>query len=88
MLLRRVTKHITEQNWFAVGIDFFIVIVGVFIGIQVANWNEGRSLAVQERQVLQAISEDLRADTEMLKNNMAMAQILARAIMIGPCEFL
>jgi len=39
MLLRRVTKHVTDQNWFAVFIDFFIVVVGVFIGIQVANWN-------------------------------------------------
>ncbi|MCX7554746.1 DUF6090 family protein [Marinicella sp. S1101] len=40
MLLRRITRHVTEQNWFAVFIDFIIVVVGVFIGIQVANWNE------------------------------------------------
>ena len=40
MLLRRITKHVTDQNWFAVFIDFLIVVVGVFIGIQVANWNE------------------------------------------------
>ena len=39
MLLRRVTQHVTNQNWFAVFIDFIIVVVGVFIGIQVANWN-------------------------------------------------
>ncbi|MEL6694555.1 MAG: hypothetical protein AAFQ12_16245, partial [Pseudomonadota bacterium] len=43
MLLRRITKHVKEQNWFAVGIDFVIVVIGVFIGIQVANWNESRS---------------------------------------------
>lgn len=40
MLLRRVTKHVKEQNWFAVAIDFLIVVIGVFIGIQVANWND------------------------------------------------
>jgi hypothetical protein len=40
MLLRSISKHVKEQNWFAVFIDFFIVVVGVFIGIQVANWNE------------------------------------------------
>jgi hypothetical protein len=40
MLLRTLTRHIEDQNWFAVGIDFVIVIVGVFIGIQVANWND------------------------------------------------
>ena len=41
MLLRRITKHVTDQNWFAAFIDFLIVVVGVFIGIQVANWNAG-----------------------------------------------
>jgi len=47
MLLRRITKHVTDQNWFAVFIDFLIVVIGVFIGIQVANWNE--SLRTQQR---------------------------------------
>lgn len=31
-----------EQNWFAVVIDFVIVVVGVFIGIQVSNWNDAQ----------------------------------------------
>ena len=43
MLLRRFTKHINEQNWFAVGLDFVIVIIGVVIGIEVANWNDVRN---------------------------------------------
>lgn len=50
MLLRRVTKHVTDQNWFAVVIDFLIVVVGVFIGIQVANWN-----SEQEERALEAV---------------------------------
>ena len=39
MLLRRVTLHIKQQNWFAVLLDFLIVVLGG-IGVQVANWNE------------------------------------------------
>jgi len=58
MILRSVTKHVREQNWLAVGIDFLIVIVGVFIGIQVANWNEAR-LEVRQQQVY---LERLRSD--------------------------
>jgi hypothetical protein len=42
MLLRRVIQHVTDQNWFAVGIDLVIVVLGVFIGLEVANWNEAR----------------------------------------------
>jgi len=42
LLLRRISIHVKDQNWFAVFIDFCIVVIGVFIGIQVANWNEAR----------------------------------------------
>lgn len=42
MLLRRVIEHVREQHWTAIGIDFAIVVVGVFVGIQVSNWNEMR----------------------------------------------
>ena len=42
VLLRRITQHIKDQNWTAVVLDFVIVVVGVFIGIQVANWNNDR----------------------------------------------
>lgn len=59
MLLRRITKHVKEQNWFAVAIDFFIVVIGVFIGIQVANWNEWRVQRDTERQILLNIYGDL-----------------------------
>lgn len=63
MLLRRITKHVKDQNWFAVGIDFVIVVIGVFIGIQVANWNEVR----QERQLEQTILERMHDEVEMLE---------------------
>lgn len=42
MLLRSISEHVRNQNWFAVGVDLFIVVIGVFIGIQASNWNEER----------------------------------------------
>lgn len=62
MILRSITKHVRDQNWFAVGVDFVIVIVGVFIGIQVANWNEAQSDRKREAILLQALIEDVRED--------------------------
>ncbi|MEO0368373.1 MAG: hypothetical protein AAF197_06245 [Pseudomonadota bacterium] len=58
MLLRRITQHLKAQNWFAVFLDFLIVVVGVFIGIQVANWNEERQLRVEEAKIFVRLSED------------------------------
>lgn len=28
MILRTITRHVREQNWFAITIDFFIVVLG------------------------------------------------------------
>lgn len=43
MILRRVIQHVKKQEWTAIWIDLVIVVLGVFIGIQVANWNEERA---------------------------------------------
>jgi hypothetical protein len=58
MILRSVMKHVRDQNWFAVFLDFLIVVVGVFIGIQVANWNEARLEKHQEALLIQRLVVD------------------------------
>ena len=49
MVIRRIREHIDELNWFAVAIDFLIVVAGIVIGTQVNNWNEKRIEAEQAR---------------------------------------
>lgn len=80
MILRRITEHVNAQNWFAVGVDFLIVVVGVFIGIQVSNWNETANDRRREQAVLEAMLEDITATSsdlqEMLDINMAGSESL------------
>ena len=71
MLLRRITKHVRDQNWFAVVLDFMIVVFGVFIGIQVANWNEARQQRIDEAGLIERISDDfvrIKKDAERSRN--------------------
>jgi len=42
MLARRIREHISAHNWFAVSVDLVIVVLGVFLGTQVSNWNADR----------------------------------------------
>lgn len=42
MVIRRIREHVATHNWFAVMIDLAIVVIGVFLGTQVNNWNLGR----------------------------------------------
>jgi len=62
MLLRRAIEHVKRQEWTAIAIDFVIVVVGVFIGIQVANWNEARVDDARATNYLERIQNDLEAD--------------------------
>lgn len=64
MILRRVTAHVKTQNWFAVALDLLVVIVGVFIGIEVANWNETRQGRNEERRYYAQLLVDLRTDLQ------------------------
>ena len=59
MLLRSVTQHVREQNWTAICIDLVIVVVGVFIGIQVSNWNEERESRDSERAFVETVRDDI-----------------------------
>ena len=49
MVIRRIRDHVTAHNWFAVGIDLGIVVLGVLIATQVSNWNEARIETEQSR---------------------------------------
>ena len=70
MFLRRIIRHVRNQEWLAIGIDFVIVVVGVFIGIQAANWNEVREDHARARAYLERISNDLEADLANYRNRM------------------
>lgn len=59
MILSRVIKHFRKQEWTAIGIDFLIVVLGVFIGIQFANWNQYANDRQDETQYLRQLQGDL-----------------------------
>lgn len=62
MRYRRLIEQLRQQNWTAVAIDFVIVVVGVFIGIQMANWNEDRLSAKRGTLLTERLKEDLRVE--------------------------
>ena len=68
VILRSVTKHIREQNWFAVFLDFFIVVVGVFIGIQVSNWDQERKNNALAADYVERIKVDIAEQVSLLNH--------------------
>lgn len=68
MILRRLSQSIKEQNWMAIAIEFVLLVVGVFLGIQVANWNEERSERIAEIGYMAGLQKDADYSIGSLQN--------------------
>jgi hypothetical protein len=64
MLLRSLAKDLKAQNWAAVTIELLVVTVGVFIGIQVSNWNENRQTNARAKMLTEELRSDIRLETK------------------------
>lgn len=62
MILRRLAQNMKEQNWTAIGIEFVLLIAGVFLGIQAANWNEQRETEQKAAVFSERLIDDLRRE--------------------------
>ena len=62
MILRRLSQSLKEQNWTAIWIEFILLVSGVFLGIQVRNWNAERVDASSTHDYLARIVVDLDVD--------------------------
>jgi len=62
MILRRLVAHLGQQNWTAVAIELLIVILGVFLGMQVSNWNQDRTTNQQAAVFTEHLKADLREE--------------------------
>ena len=78
MILRRLSANLRTQNWTAIAIEFLIVVVGVFIGTQVANWNQGRLEQQATKRMLVQLIPELRTELQFFGNVKAYYAITRR----------
>ena len=76
MLLRRITKHVKDQNWFAVGLDFFIVVTGIWVALMVGQWADER----QQR------SDLARAEADINTEIASTYYVAYERLSIAPCR--
>jgi hypothetical protein len=59
MILRRLSQSLKEQNWTAIWIEFILLVSGVFLGIQVSNWNAARVDRAEYQAALSRLSSEI-----------------------------
>jgi len=77
MILRRLMQHMKEQNWIAVGLDLAIVILGIFLGFQVTEWNAQRQDYAHAQVLTARLIVDLEDELWRISAERAYAADLA-----------
>lgn len=62
MILRRFARSLKQQDWTAIAVEFVLLVSGVFLGIQVSNWNAARIDRALEATYLSSLAADIRGD--------------------------
>ena len=77
-MLRRFALALRQQHWTGVFIELVIVVLGVFIGLQVSNWNEARRDRAMERQYLERLREDFVLSARRAKDGVEFMESQGR----------
>jgi hypothetical protein len=66
MILRRLSDAFRRQDWFTVLVETLIVVLGVFIGLQVNNWNEARGLEAGVEEALLRVRDEASLNIDVI----------------------
>lgn len=91
MILQRLGTAIRRQDWTTVVLEIAIVVLGIFIALQVDDWNESRKLRDEQAAYLTALSDDLETmladlDRRMQDNRRRSAAMQQGLAALQACE--
>jgi len=61
-IVRRAVARLRDQDWVAVAVELVVVVVGVFLGVQAANWNQDREQDLRSVAFTGRLKDDLRVE--------------------------
>lgn len=82
MILRRIASALQRQDWSTVAVEIIIVVLGVFIGLQVNNWNAARSERAQLEQQLVSLRYEMEENLQRFAERKALSQSQLESIKV------
>ncbi len=71
MFYRKLLTHLREQNWFAAGLDFIIVVIGIFVALQVNKLNQEYQDRIDEKDYMHRLLDDAVYNEQQIKDVIA-----------------
>tara|TARA_R110000787_G_scaffold263916_1_gene369811 strand:- start:1095 stop:1841 length:747 start_codon:yes stop_codon:yes gene_type:complete len=79
VILRRLATAFHKQDWFTVVIETLIVMFGVFLGLQVNNWNQARFERADTHNVLERLERDFELQRTLTSRSIRQQELLLEA---------
>ena len=70
MFLNRIAQGFRAQNWYTVFVELLVLIVGIFLGLQVDDWNQRRLDRIEEQYYLARLQRDF--ERSLIEQNSAI----------------
>ena len=74
MILHNLANAIRGQNWFTVLIELTVVVVGIFLGLQIDDWNERRKENSLERGYIERLEAEVDANIAVYQTAIERAE--------------
>ena len=58
-ILRRMSEALRKRDWFGIGFELFVVVLGVMLGLQASRWTADREASEYRRQMLTSLDRTL-----------------------------
>jgi hypothetical protein len=66
VILEKMAHAVARQDWSTVLLEIVIVVVGIFIGLQVDDWNEARRDRIDEREFIARLHGEMDISRDFL----------------------
>lgn len=70
----RLRKSLSEANYWAVGLEIVVIILGILVAFQIDRWGQERRERQQEYHYLVRLKEDLRFEINQMVDNVGFAE--------------
>jgi hypothetical protein len=79
-MIERLRQHIASANYGMLGLELFVVIIGILMAFQIDRWAEYRRDRALEHEYLQRLTEELRIEVSRMDDGLQYAKARIAAV--------
>ena len=74
-VLKQIARYIRDHDWFAVGVEVLVVVIGLLVAFQLDDWRQDWAERRQERDYVGRLISDVQTDVPDIEGAIALGQM-------------